>query len=85
MDDLLEKLILQLKKRITFLYEEKYHQLEQEYLSVLYKKNIPTMFKDDKANVFMGKIVGISSLGNLQIELENESVKEFGIKEISFA
>mgnify|MGYP000288578581 FL=1 len=33
----------------------------------------------------MGKIIGISSLGNLQIELEDENVKEFGIKEVSLA
>jgi BirA family biotin operon repressor/biotin-[acetyl-CoA-carboxylase] ligase len=33
----------------------------------------------------MGKIIGISSSGNLQVELEDERVKEFGIKEISFA
>jgi BirA family biotin operon repressor/biotin-[acetyl-CoA-carboxylase] ligase len=33
----------------------------------------------------MGKIIGISSSGNLLIELENETVKEFGIKEVSLA
>lgn len=83
LDDLLEKLIHQLQKRISSLHEDEYPKLEQDYLRVLYKKNIPTMFKDDKANVFMGKIVGISSLGNLQVELEDESVKEFGVKEIA--
>jgi BirA family biotin operon repressor/biotin-[acetyl-CoA-carboxylase] ligase len=32
----------------------------------------------------MGKIIGISDNGNIQIELDNETVKDFGLKEISF-
>lgn len=82
---LLEELIYHLKKRISQLTRKKYHLLESEYLNVLYKKNSPTMFKDNKANLFMGKIIGISVSGNLQVELEDESVREFGIKEISLA
>ncbi|MFT5668688.1 MAG: BirA family biotin operon repressor/biotin-[acetyl-CoA-carboxylase] ligase, partial [Vicingaceae bacterium] len=50
-----------------------------------YKKNIPTMFKNSKDVLFMGKIVGVSLQGKLQIELEDESIQEFGIKEVSFA
>ena len=33
----------------------------------------------------MGKIIGVSSVGKLQIELEDDSIEEFGIKEIKFA
>ena len=43
------------------------------------------MFKDSNDVLFMGKIIGISSLGILQIELEDETIKEFGIKEVSLA
>jgi biotin-(acetyl-CoA carboxylase) ligase len=38
-----------------------------------------------RRKVFMGIIIGVSDSGNIIIELENESLKEFGIKEISFA
>jgi BirA family biotin operon repressor/biotin-[acetyl-CoA-carboxylase] ligase len=31
----------------------------------------------------MGMISGISEQGNLQIQLEDDSIKEFGIKEVS--
>jgi BirA family biotin operon repressor/biotin-[acetyl-CoA-carboxylase] ligase len=51
---------------------------------VLYKKNIPTMFKDSNNNLFMGIIRNISTEGKLQIELEDETIKDFGIKEVSF-
>ena len=85
LENLLEELIIYIKKRVTLLSEKKYNQLENEYLDVLYKKNVPTMFKDSNDVLFMGKIIGISSSGNLQIELDDESIKEFGIKTISIA
>ena len=34
--------------------------------------------------LFMGIIRGVSKDGKLQVELEDETFKEFGIKEISF-
>ncbi len=84
-DALLKEFLSHLKKRIALLQSRAYHQLETDYLQVLYKKNSPTMFKDSQAHLFMGKIIGISTSGNLLIELENETVKEFGIKEVSLA
>jgi BirA family biotin operon repressor/biotin-[acetyl-CoA-carboxylase] ligase len=43
------------------------------------------MFKDSAGILFMGIIYGISNEGKLQVKLEDNSIKEFGIKEISFA
>jgi BirA family biotin operon repressor/biotin-[acetyl-CoA-carboxylase] ligase len=43
------------------------------------------MFKNSKDVLFMGMITGISSTGNLQVELADETTKEFSIKEISIA
>jgi BirA family biotin operon repressor/biotin-[acetyl-CoA-carboxylase] ligase len=42
------------------------------------------MFKDSYDVLFMGIIRGVSKDGKLQVELEDETFKEFGIKEISF-
>lgn len=85
LDNLLIKLIKEIRSSIKILSLEKYTQLEQQYLSVLYKKNIPTMFKNSEDVLFMGKILGISDSGNLLIELEDDIIKEFGIKEVSLA
>lgn len=82
---LLNELIVRLKKRVDLVLKKDFQRLETDYLKVLYKKNSPTMFKDSQANLFIGKIVGVSLSGNLQVELEDESIKEFGIKEISIA
>jgi BirA family biotin operon repressor/biotin-[acetyl-CoA-carboxylase] ligase len=84
-DNLLEELINSIKFRVHNLTMKRYETLEKDYLNVLYKKNIPTMFKDSNDVLFMGIITGISSDGNLQLELEDETIKEFKIKEISIA
>jgi len=41
------------------------------------------MFKNSSGEFFLGMIIGISENGKIQIQLANDSVKEFGIKEIS--
>ncbi len=84
-DDLLHKLVEELKTCIAFITNSTPNILKKNYLKLLYKKNIPTMFKNSKDVLFMGKIIGVSLQGKLQIELEDESIQEFGIKEVSFA
>lgn len=80
---LLHEILAELKTNIKLLESKDFHLLEKQYLTVLYKKNIPAMFKTSKDEIFMGIISGISDQGNLQIQLEDDSVKEFGIKEVS--
>ena len=85
LNEVLNILIDNLKTNIQLFEEQKFSDLEEHYLSVLYKKNIPTMFRISKNVLFMGKIIGVATSGKLQIQLEDESIKEFGIKEVSFA
>ena len=81
---LLEEIVIKLKEKIELLTTHQFDVLQQQYLDVLYKKNIPSMFKNARNVLFMGIIKNISSDGKLQVELEDASIKEFGIKEISF-
>ena len=85
LDILLLEIVYQIKYRVKLLIAKKYSELERDYLNVLYKKNIPTMFKDYNGVLFMGMITGISSAVNLQVQLEDETTKEFRIKEITIA
>lgn len=82
---LLNEVIINLKEKIALLNSYQFNILEEEYLNVLYKKNIPTMFRDCKNVLFMGIIKNVSSEGKLQIQLEDDSIIEFGIKEVSIA
>ena len=84
LDELLKKIIAKLQLKITMLNAKDFNALEVAYLNVLYKKNIPTMFKNSNDVLFMGIIRGISNSGKIQIELDDETTEEFGIKEVSF-
>jgi len=84
LDLLLETILVELRKNIKLLTSNNFTLLEENYLAVLYKKNIPTMFKNSKDEIFMGIISGISEFGKLQVQLEDETIKEFGLKEIAF-
>jgi BirA family biotin operon repressor/biotin-[acetyl-CoA-carboxylase] ligase len=53
-----------------------------DYTEKLFKKGIPMPFSDENQQNFMGIIKGVSSIGKLQILLEDDSVSEFNIKEI---
>jgi BirA family biotin operon repressor/biotin-[acetyl-CoA-carboxylase] ligase len=52
------------------------------YSTKLYKKNLPMPFSNQNKQNFMGIIRGVSSLGKLQVLLEDDSISEFDIKEI---
>lgn len=52
------------------------------YAQKLFKKGIPMPFSGKNQQNFMGIIQGVSSIGKLQILLENDVVCEFDIKEI---
>lgn len=84
LDELLIEIISNLKNNITLLNDKKYEVLEQNYLKVLYKRNTPAMFQDANNQPFLGKITGISATGELQIQLEDETTRTFGIKEVTF-
>ncbi|MGY0425608.1 MAG: biotin--[acetyl-CoA-carboxylase] ligase, partial [Polaribacter sp.] len=77
-------IILNLKSKLELINTRQFDTLENDYLKVLYKKNTPAMFKNSKGVLFMGIIFGISKNGNLLVKIADETVKEFGIKEISF-
>ena len=84
LDDLLKDLLMEIEKKIHDLATQKFDLLEKKYMTALYKKDTPSMFKSSSNEIFMGMITGISTNGKIQIQLEDESIREFGIKEISF-
>ena len=84
-DAFLKELIDELKIQISYITDASTNVLKKNYLKLLHKKNTPTMFKNSEGTLFMGKIIGVSPVGKLQIELDDDSIKEFGIKEVSFA
>ncbi len=85
LETLLNSTLQYVKESIGHLKAKNYKFLEDFYLRVLYKKNIPTMFKDRRNVLFLAKIIGVNANGKLLLELDDETLKEFGLKEVSFA
>jgi BirA family biotin operon repressor/biotin-[acetyl-CoA-carboxylase] ligase len=81
----LQLLLKRLQSKLALLNEGNFQLLEAQCLAFLYKKNVPTTFKNHKNALFMGMIKGVSPDGKLQILLDDDSIQEFGIKEVSFA
>ena len=79
---LLQSLLENIQTQVRNCRPENFEKIKENYTSLLYKQGIPSMFKEPSGNVFIGKIVGVSSVGNLQIELENESIRTFRLKEV---
>ncbi|HAO14314.1 MAG TPA: biotin--[acetyl-CoA-carboxylase] ligase [Tenacibaculum sp.] len=85
LSNILDIVLKKLEKNLNDLEKKNLKQLEERYLNVMYKKNIPNMFRTNQNVLFMGKIIGVSPEGKLKIELENETIQEYGIKEVSFS
>lgn len=82
---LLERLIQAIKKYVQFIDRNDFKTLKELYLKNLYQLNTPTMFEDSKGVVFLGKIRTVSEEGMLVVELDNETTRQFSLKEIKFA
>lgn len=84
-DELLLKIIKSIKYFTGYLERNDFKTLKKMYLESLYKFQTPAMFEDKSGTIFLGKIITVSEDGKLVIELENETTREFNLKEIKFA
>jgi len=79
----IERLCELLEARYLQLKAGKFETINSEYTQRLYQLNDWKDYVCDK-QTFKGKIIGVSALGRLQIELESKETKEFTLKEIVF-
>jgi len=82
LDELLQRVIENLKYYFNSLETESLNVLKSEYEKRLFRKDKPSTFKNSHGDIFAGFIKGISSLGKLQVVLEDDVLKEFDLKEI---
>jgi len=80
-EEILFEIVAQLEKIITD-YSAQASFLWEEYTNELFKIGIPTAFSDENETNFMGIIKGVSSIGKLQILLDDDSICEYNLKEV---
>lgn len=81
---LLQEIVRELKIHVKLIEKGSFEAIKNNYEKYLFRINMPSMYKDTRGYQFMGKIQGINDQGNLLIELENGSIKSYGLKEIQF-
>lgn len=83
LDELVDSIVFQLRKKCAMILSNQSELLWQEYHQKMFKIGIPVAFEDINHNQFMGIIQQVTDEGKLQIILDDDSIKVFGIKEIS--
>jgi BirA family biotin operon repressor/biotin-[acetyl-CoA-carboxylase] ligase len=81
-EEVLLMFLNQFQNNINLYKNEGANYFWKEYHENLFKKNIPMAFEDNSNTKFMGIIKQVMPNGLLQIELEDDSLKLFDIKEI---
>lgn len=83
LDDLLYKIHFQIKKNCGLLLANHEVVLWKKFHEILFKIGVPMPFEDSNKNRFMGIIQKVSEEGKLEVLLDNDSLKVYGIKEIT--
>ena len=81
-DEVLQKLMENLKIYFSNLKLDRKEKLKAIYLSLLFRKDKPSTFADTSGNHLTGIIKGVSSTGHLEVLLEDEVIRYFNFKEI---
>lgn len=83
LDEVLQTILNKLQYYFSLLEAKDYSGLKNAYESHLFRKNKPSTFKNAEGLMFSGFIKGITNSGNLLIELEDEIIKAFNLKEVT--
>ena len=83
-DVLLNEIIESIQLQFDFIFQKKNKELWQEYDKCLYRKQAAHMFEDQQGQKFMGIIQGVSQQGMLLVENEEQIVKAYNFKEITY-
>ncbi|HKX87150.1 MAG TPA: biotin--[acetyl-CoA-carboxylase] ligase [Flavobacterium sp.] len=81
-DTILEIIVLEIQKKIELIIQNQSLLLWQDYEKNLFKKGIPMAFEEQNGHKFMGIIQGVTKTGKLEIQLEDDSKRQFSIKEV---
>ena len=81
--EILESIVAEVQKKIKYITDNKAELLWSAYEDNLFKKGNPMTFQDQNNIKFMGIIQGVTKTGQLVVLLEDDSVRHYGIKEIS--
>ncbi|MCX2836707.1 biotin--[acetyl-CoA-carboxylase] ligase [Salinimicrobium sp. MT39] len=84
LEEVLNVVLAELEKGFSELSEESSEVILNTYKNALFRRLVPSTFKDPKGNLFTGMILDVSPTGKLLVQKgEEEEVAEYDLKEIS--
>ncbi|MEO9806343.1 MAG: biotin--[acetyl-CoA-carboxylase] ligase [Reichenbachiella sp.] len=81
-DEIIEKILVNLEKKYLELKKGKVKLLESQYLARLYRFKVESIY-ETSGRIFRGSIVGVNQNGLLKIK-EDEMIHEFAFKEVTY-
>jgi BirA family biotin operon repressor/biotin-[acetyl-CoA-carboxylase] ligase len=82
-EEVMQKILAELEISMQRLKVCDFERLKLEYETELFRKNKPSTFKNIEGVLFSGFIQSVSQAGNLQVLLEDNIIKEFGLKDLT--
>ncbi|PCJ92687.1 MAG: biotin--[acetyl-CoA-carboxylase] ligase [Flavobacteriaceae bacterium] len=82
LDEMLVSIMEKIENRFEVSEGKTIEQLRTEYENLLFRKDKPSTFINEKDEMFMGFIRGISLQGKLLVTLEDDILGEFDLKEL---
>lgn len=81
-EEIMLEIAQQIKKNCELIKLNKTAILWENYHNYLFKKDIPSVFENSNGTKFMGIIKQVLKNGKIEILLEDDSVKQFDLKEV---
>ncbi|TRZ41454.1 biotin--[acetyl-CoA-carboxylase] ligase [Robertkochia solimangrovi] len=82
-EEMMVLIVDSLRKYEKLIREGQLHELHQRYEEKLFRKDKPSTFKDRSGELFMGFIRGVTEQGKLMVMIEDHSICEYDLKEIT--
>jgi BirA family biotin operon repressor/biotin-[acetyl-CoA-carboxylase] ligase len=83
LEEVLQAILVKLEQYFKILEQKQFEILKTAYENQLFRKDKPSTFRDTDGHLFSGYIKGVSSSGNLLIMVEDDIIKEFGLKAVT--
>ncbi|WP_333695805.1 biotin--[acetyl-CoA-carboxylase] ligase [Flavobacterium sp.] len=81
-DELLVSLCNEIKRGVMVMHQD-VNLVWKNYHTLMFRIDLPSVFKDLGGNKFMGIIKEVTHEGKLKVLLEDDTFREFGIKEVT--
>lgn len=81
-DEIFQRILNHLEQSFKQLEDYDFESIKNEYEDLLFRIKKPSTFKTAKGRTFSGFIEGVSEDGKLEIRLEDDILKTFGLKEV---